>query len=341
MVGGPLGLSLGLGARAAENKGNQTGCAYSTANGYRARVSVLNHEIVSAGSPKSRQKQMLLLHGIYGAGRNWASVARRLAAARPDWRIVLVDLRCHGKSPPFPPPHTLDACVRDLAHLEEHLGRPADAVLGHSFGGKVALLHARRRAKQAPAETSASAKLPASPTPRTLPQLGQTWVVDSAPGPWGHSLSRSRGMAWQMLEALRRNPGPFASRRHATDTIRAEGFSGLVANWMATNVVEGDNGQEWHWRIDPDDMEALLCDYARIDAWPAVESAPPGASVHIVKARASQVLDAPALDRIRMAGDRTGRVFLHEVEGGHWLNIENPTALHRLLANGLTQQRFS
>ena len=332
MVGGPLSLGLRLGARTAKNKGNQTGCAYGAANGYRAWVSVLNHEIVSAGSPETRQKQMLLLHGIYGAGRNWASVARKLAAARPDWRIVLVDLRCHGKSPPFSPPHTLDACVRDLAHLEEHLGRPADAVLGHSFGGKVALLHARRRAKQAPAGTSA---------PRTLPQWGQTWVVDSAPGPWSHSPSQPRGTAWRMLEALRRNPGPFASRRRAAETIWAEGFSGLVANWMATNVVEGDNGQAWHWRIDPDDMETLLRDYARTDAWSAVESPPLGASVHIVKARASQVLDAPALDRIRTAGQRTGRVFLHEVEGGHWLNIENPTALHRLLADGLAQQRFS
>lgn len=303
---------------------------------------MLNHRIVSAGSPEPRQKQMLLLHGIYGAGRNWASVARRLVAERPDWRVVLVDLRCHGNSPPFAPPHTLDACVRDLARLEEHLGRPADAVLGHSFGGKVALLHARRRAKQAPTETSASAKLPASPTPRTLPQSGQTWVVDSAPGATGRDgLSRSRGMAWRMLDALRRNSGPFASRRRAVETIQAEGFSRLVANWMATNVVEGDSGQAWHWRIDPDDMEALLRDYARTDAWPVVESPPPGASVHVVKARASQVLDAPALDRIRTAGQRTSLVFLHEVEGGHWLNIENPTALHRLLADGLAQQRFS
>lgn len=299
-------------------------------------MSVLNHRIVSASTVSAgpRQKQMLLLHGIYGAGRNWASVARRLVTERPDWRVVLVDLRRHGNSPPFPPPHTLDACVRDLVQLEEHLGRPADAMLGHSFGGKVALLHAQRRAKQGPAESRASAKPPAAPKSQTsakppaAPRPSQSWIVDSAPG-----RSRSRGMAWRMLDALRRNPGPFANRRHAAETIRAEGFSRLVANWMATNVVAGETA--WRWRIDPDDMEVLLGDYARTDAWPVVESPPPDASVHIVKARASQVLDAPTLERIRTAGERTGRVFLHEIEGGHWLNIENPTGLHRLLADGL------
>lgn len=321
MVGGALSVRLGLdggapsdeGADADEREGRER--ARGSPNRYRAWVSVLSHQIVSAapGSAGARQKQMLLLHGIFGAGRNWASVARRLTAARPDWRVVLVDLRRHGRSSAFPPPHTLEACVRDLVRLEEHLGTPSDAVLGHSFGGKVALLHANP---------------------------GQTWVVDSAPGRSSLDPAHPRGAVWRMLYALRQNPGPFADRRHAAETIRAEGFSRLVANWMATNVVEGRSGSGWRWRIDPDDMEALLRDYARIDAWRAVEAPPPGASVHIVKARASQVFDAPDLERIRSAGERTGRVFLHEIDGGHWLNVENPTALHRLLADGLAQ-RFS
>ena len=60
----------------------------------------------------------------------------------------------------------------DLAGLETHLGRAADAVLGHSFGGKVALLHAGR----------------AAPGPR------QYWIVDSAPG--GAVPQGARGACW-------------------------------------------------------------------------------------------------------------------------------------------------
>ena len=47
------------------------------------------------------------------------------------------------------------------------------------------------------------------------------------------------------------------------------------------------------------------------------------------------VLDPGAVECTRAAGRRTGRVFLHEVEGGHWLNTENPKALQELLAAGL------
>lgn len=255
---------------------------------------------------------MLLLHGIYGAGRNWGSVARRLVRVRPEWSIVLVDLRSHGRSPRLDP-HTVEACADDLLRLEAHLGRAADAVLGHSFGGKVALLHARRRA------VGPVAQGPGAVGP------SQLWIVDSAPG-----AGRPGGGAWRMLGVLRRHPGPFGSRAEAVAAVEGEGYSPLVANWMAMNAVGGEEG--WGWRVDPDEMEAYLRDYFRVDAWDVAESPPPGTTVHFVKALGSSVLGEEDLARIRAAGRRTGRVVLHEADGGHWLNTENPGAIHALLA---------
>ena len=253
----------------------------------------------------SSPRQMLLLHGIYGAGRNWGSVARRLVRVRPEWSIVLVDLRSHGRSPRLDP-HTVDACADDLMRLEEHLGRTADAVLGHSFGGKVALVHARRRAVG----------------PRQL------WIIDSAPG-----AGRPGGGAWRMLGVLRRHPGPFGSRAEVVGAVEGEGYSPLVANWMAINAVKGEEG--WGWRLDPDEMEAYLRDYFRVDAWDVAESPPPGMTIHFVKALGSSVLAEADVQRIRAAGRRSRRVVLHEAEGGHWLNTENPDAIHQLLAGVL------
>ncbi len=269
-------------------------------------MSILHHEVIAApGAAPSRR--MLLLHGIYGAGRNWGSVARRLVRVRPEWSIVLADLRSHGRSPRLNP-HTIEACADDLLHLEAHLGRAADAVLGHSFGGKVALLHARRRAKGPGAEGP-----------------GQLWIIDSAPG-----AGRPGGGAWRMLGVLRRHPGPFGSRAEAVAAVEGEGYSPLVANWMAINAVRGEEG--WGWRLDPEEMEAYLRDYFRIDAWDIVESPPPGTAVHFVKALGSSVLGEADIYRIRAAGRRTGQVHLHAAEGGHWLNTENPEAMHGLLA---------
>ena len=188
-------------------------------------MSALHHEIITApGAAPSRR--MLLLHGIYGAGRNWGSVARRLVRARPAWGVVLVDLRSHGRSPRMAP-HTVEACADDLLRLERMLEGPADAVLGHSFGGKVALLHARRRPK------GPAAKGPA-----------QLWIIDSAPG-----AGRPGGGAWRMLGVLRRHPGPFGSRAEVVAAVEAEGFGRLVANWMATNAVRTVDGLAW--RVDP------------------------------------------------------------------------------------------
>ncbi|MCY3545957.1 MAG: alpha/beta hydrolase [Gemmatimonadetes bacterium] len=262
----------------------------------------IHHEtVVAPGAAPTRQ--LLVLHGIYGAGRNWGSVARRLVRARPEWSVVLVDLRSHGRSPRLSP-HTVEACARDLVRLEEHLGRRADAVLGHSFGGKVALVYARMR------------------------PLRQLWVVDSSPG-----AGRAGGSAWRMLGVLRRHPGPFGRRAEVVDAVESEGFSTLVAKWMATNAVPTDNGLEW--RLDPDEMEAYLRDYFRTDAWGVAVDPPGGAEIHFVRALGSRVLDEAAVARIQEATAETERVFLHEVEGGHWVNTENPEALHGLLVSGL------
>lgn len=58
------------------------------------------------------------------------------------WRIVLVDLRNHGKSAEIglPPPHNLENAAKDLANLVKAEGWDwPDVVMGHSIGGKVAL----------------------------------------------------------------------------------------------------------------------------------------------------------------------------------------------------------
>ena len=39
---------------------------------------------------------LAILHGLFGSGRNWASMAQRLAAHH---RVIAVDLRNHGTAP--------------------------------------------------------------------------------------------------------------------------------------------------------------------------------------------------------------------------------------------------
>lgn len=261
---------------------------------------VLHHDTVTAEGA-SPGHWLYMLHGIFGSGRNWGSVARRLVRARPEWGVVLVDLREHGSSSGFPPPHTVDACARDVGALAHHLDRPIDVLLGHSFGGKVALAH--------------------------LAQGGeplQVWVVDSTP-----ETGRAGGSASQMLEVVGALPASFESREALVAALGEAGIAVPVARWMATNL-EGDPQAGYRWRFNLHAIAALLQDFFTRDLWSTLDQAPGGTVVHLIKARDSGVLSEAAVARIRgLEGE--GGVFLHEVDGGHWVNADNPDALHDLL----------
>lgn len=77
---------------------------------------------------------LIIAHGLYGSGRNWGVIARRLADRR---EVVAVDMRNHGDSPQAETQSYPDM-AEDLAEVITALGGPAD-VLGHSMGGKAAM----------------------------------------------------------------------------------------------------------------------------------------------------------------------------------------------------------
>jgi pimeloyl-ACP methyl ester carboxylesterase len=53
-------------------------------------------------------------------------------------RVIVPDLRGHGRSRGLPPPYTASQLASDLPHLLEHLGIDSTAVLGYSQGGAIA-----------------------------------------------------------------------------------------------------------------------------------------------------------------------------------------------------------
>jgi esterase len=78
---------------------------------------------------------VVVLHGLFGAGRNWITVARALASR---YRFHLVDLRNHGASP-HTPTMTYRDMVADVRRLLETLGLAQFTLVGHSMGGKAAM----------------------------------------------------------------------------------------------------------------------------------------------------------------------------------------------------------
>ncbi len=84
---------------------------------------------LGAGTP------IMILHGLYGSTDNWLPIAKTLAER---YRVILVDLRNHGRSPHFQS-HSFNEMVLDLVSLFEHLEIEKAHLLGHSMGGKTAM----------------------------------------------------------------------------------------------------------------------------------------------------------------------------------------------------------
>ncbi len=88
----------------------------------------------------TEQPPVLLAHGLFGSGKNLGGLARRLAETR---RVISVEMRNHGDSF-HDPDHSYPALATDLAKVIAANGGQAD-VLGHSMGGKAAMMLALTR----------------------------------------------------------------------------------------------------------------------------------------------------------------------------------------------------
>ncbi len=89
---------------------------------------------------------VLCVHGITSSRRSWARLGERLAATH---RVVAYDQRGHGDSAWVRGPMTHERSVADLRTVARAVGEPIDLLVGHSWGGAIALLgapeiHARR-----------------------------------------------------------------------------------------------------------------------------------------------------------------------------------------------------
>jgi pimeloyl-ACP methyl ester carboxylesterase len=181
-------------------------------------------------------------------------------------------------------------------------------IVGHSFGGKVALVSLAHR-----------------------PQIRQAWLIDSMPGP--DPGTTEPGSPRQVIATLFELEAPFASREAFVRALESRGIAAGVAHWLAMSLVEGPGGMRS--RIDPAAVRELLADYAACDAWPTLEARTPGRSVHVIVAGRSTVWSAA--DRVRLAAAAArGTVTVHEMpDVGHWVHVEDPEGLVAILARGV------
>jgi pimeloyl-ACP methyl ester carboxylesterase len=78
---------------------------------------------------------LLFVHGLMVSGEMFAPVIEHFATRQ---RVIVPDLRGHGRSRGLPPPYNAAQLASDLARLLDHLDIDSTAVLGYSQGGAIA-----------------------------------------------------------------------------------------------------------------------------------------------------------------------------------------------------------
>jgi esterase len=195
-------------------------------------VSLYQRDLGGTGFPP-----IVLLHGLLGSSRNWQTVGRELAAGRSAYAL---DLRNHGMSPHAPGMSYASMVADVLAWLDAHGIGPAEFV-GHSMGGKVAMLLACRHPER----------------------VARLVVIDIAPKEysWPHRRQEFAGMNELDLGTLK-------SRADAEARLEARVPGWADRKFLTTNLERVDGGG-WRWQID---LPAITAALAELESNPLAES---------------------------------------------------------------------
>ena len=173
------------------------------------------------GDASPDRPPLIIAHGLYGSGRNWGVIAKRLSDTR---RVITPDMRNHGHSP-REVSQSYEDMADDLAELITHIGGPVD-LCGHSMGGKASMVLALKH-------------------PDLLRRL---IVADIAPVTYDHSQSHQ-------IAAMRAVDLSTVTRRsEAAEQLGAQGVEPALQSFFTQSLDVAAK----EWRLNLDVLEAEM-----------------------------------------------------------------------------------
>ncbi|XP_051491896.1 protein ABHD11 isoform X1 [Apus apus] len=209
----------------------------------------LAHAEVGAGGARP---PLVLLHGLFGSRGNFQTVAKALAR-RGGGKVLTLDARNHGSSP-HSPLMTYEAMSLDVQHLLTRLGITKCILLGHSMGGKTAMVLALQR----PDLVERLISVDISPVLTTPVSEFSAYISAMKSVKLPDGLSRS------------------AARQLADDQLRPVVQLPQLRQFLLTNLVEVEG--RYVWRVN---LEAISHHLADIMNFPAFHKPYPGPALFL------------------------------------------------------------
>jgi pimeloyl-ACP methyl ester carboxylesterase len=258
--------------------------------------------------------RVVFVHGLFGQGKNWTTIAKGLADSH---RVTLIDLPNHGHSPWTDRVDYLDMAELVATELEQ-LGEPVTLV-GHSMGGKVAMQLALRR----PELLRALVVVDIAPVSYP-PTGGRTDDPDEEASPFAAYIDAMRALDVDRL----------TTRDEADAALRDAVPSRMVRSFLLQSLVREGLGTDggWRWRLN---LELLDRDLGELRGFPAppAGAAFDGPVLWIAGANSTYVLDE---DRPHMDALFPATRLVRIKNAGHWVHSEQPEVfletLRRFLA---------
>lgn len=239
---------------------------------------------------------VVFCHGLFGQGKNWSSIGKALA---DDHRCLLIDMPNHGRSPwtdVVGYPEIADELAGTIAELTP--GEPV-AVVGHSMGGKIAMMLALRH----PSLVERLCVVDVSPTDQRL----------AGENPFARYVAGMRALD------LDRLPDRSTADRELTPYISDP----VVRGFLLQNLRR--DGDAWRWQMN---LQVLGDQLDQIGSWPAgvettygVASPYGGRVLWVAGERSDYITDADA-DPMRVLFPATRKIVIKDA--GHWVHSEQP-----------------
>ena len=241
----------------------------------------------------------MVLHGLFGSGKNWQSHTRQFAEL---FDVYTVDLRNHGQS--FHADEMNYAVMAaDVLQLLDHLSLDRCHMLGHSMGGKVAMTLAQQNPER----------------------IARMVVADIAPVAYRHHYDDliEPILALRLDTISSRGDADIALRQHVPeDQLRA---------FLLQNLVREGDAWRWrvNWRVIQRDMEWLTgFDQTSQDRQVTVPTL-------FVRGARSDYVGAAEIERIEQDFENAEIATLEAA--GHWLHAEQPEAFAACVIEYLTR----
>jgi pimeloyl-ACP methyl ester carboxylesterase len=238
--------------------------------------------------------RICFLHGLFGQGKNWTTVAKALADRS---RVLLVDLPNHGRSA-WTDDFSYSAMAADIAELLRRDGGSEPYVLvGHSMGGKVTMMLALEH-------------------PDLVDRL---CVVDVAPVEYGGL--RQFGTYVEGMRALDLDQLP--DRAAADRALEPYVDDPTVRSFLLQNLRRstGNDGPGWQWQMN---LRLLGDHLMEIGGWPEPVIEPYTGPVLWIAGEHSRYVRPEFAPAMRALFPRTQLLTIKGAS--HWVHSDRPEA---------------